>query len=38
LTVSAAYQSPNRAYVPAVDQLRAWLAGLIVVYHAWHLL
>lgn len=31
-------QSPNRKYLPAVDQLRAFAALLILVYHCIHLL
>ena len=38
MTGSTAWASPNRAHVPAVDHLRAYLAVLIVVYHAWHIL
>lgn len=32
------HDSANRAYIPAVDHLRAGFAMLILVYHGWHML
>ena len=32
------HDSPNRAYIPAVDHLRAGFAMLILLYHGWHVL